>query len=50
MVPFSRNEKYIGESEKLARLRDGLGGGKVSGHRRIALWGLGGVGYDTPIQ
>jgi hypothetical protein len=43
MVPFSRNERYIRRSDTLERLGDKLVG---EGHRRLALWGLGGVGYD----
>lgn len=42
MIPFSRNEQYIGGSQKLASIKDKLTG---DGHRRLALWGMGGVGY-----
>ncbi|KAF8245681.1 TPR-like protein [Wilcoxina mikolae CBS 423.85] len=48
MVPFSKNEQFIGRSQKISRLRsklEGLG----SGHRRIALWGLGGVGKTQDV-
>jgi hypothetical protein len=40
MVPFSKNDRYIGTSDKLANKLEG------DGHHRLALWGLGGVGYD----
>lgn len=44
MVPFSRNADYIGTSQKI---KDQLNrhGDQAGGHRRLALWGLGGVGY-----
>ncbi|KAF8241213.1 hypothetical protein K440DRAFT_592033, partial [Wilcoxina mikolae CBS 423.85] len=46
MIPFSRNEQYIGRSQKLACIKDKLVGG---GHRRLALWGMGGVGKTQDV-
>lgn len=50
MVPFSKNEHFIRRSQKIARLKDKLVGCNVGGHRRLALWGLGGVGYVEVVQ
>jgi hypothetical protein len=42
IVPFARNERYIGRSAKRASIQEKLSG--TTGHRRLALCGLGGVG------
>lgn len=44
MVPFPRNERYIGKSANNASIRDQLSGAQAENHQRLALWGLGGVG------
>jgi hypothetical protein len=46
MVPFARNEKYIGISKTLAHLRekDKSSAEQSTDYLRLALWGLGGVG------
>ncbi|KAF8534452.1 hypothetical protein BDD12DRAFT_895849 [Trichophaea hybrida] len=46
MIPFSKNEQYIGRSQKLACIKDKLVGG---GNRRLALWGMGGVGKTQDV-
>ena len=43
MVPFLKNEKFIGTSRVYERLKENPG--KSEGHRRLALCGLGGAGY-----
>jgi hypothetical protein len=43
MVPFSRNERYIGKSQRQSRLKEALTRDK-GGHRRLGLYGLGGIG------
>ncbi|KAF8541724.1 hypothetical protein BDD12DRAFT_790429 [Trichophaea hybrida] len=49
MVPFSRNTRFIARSKKLAYLRNKLEGDEPDGHRRLALWGLGGVGKTQNV-
>ncbi|KAF8246581.1 TPR-like protein [Wilcoxina mikolae CBS 423.85] len=49
MVPFSRNTRFIARSNKLAYLRNKLEGDESGGHRRLALWGLGGVGKTQNV-
>ncbi|KAI5778075.1 hypothetical protein EDC01DRAFT_675361 [Geopyxis carbonaria] len=46
-VPFSRNGQYIGRSTKHAYIEQKLL--SATGHRRLALWGLGGVGKTQDI-
>ena len=41
MVPFSKNENFIGSSQVYKRLNKAGTGG----HLRLALYGLGGIGY-----
>ena len=48
MVPFSKNEKFIGRSQVYERLRESAGRDETAdegGPRRLALYGIGGVGY-----
>jgi glycerol-3-phosphate dehydrogenase len=49
MVPYSRNERYIGRDPKVGRIPEKLAQQKNSGHRRLAMYGLGGVGYGNPF-
>ncbi|KAF8241451.1 hypothetical protein K440DRAFT_642735 [Wilcoxina mikolae CBS 423.85] len=48
MVPFSKNEQYIRRSQKFTCLENELIV-NTSGHRRLALWGLGGVGKTQDV-
>ena len=50
MVPFSRNTNFVARSKKLAYLRSKLEGAEPGGHRRLALCGLGGVGYVRRVM
>ena len=47
MVPFPRNEGFIGTSRTLEWFKeaDAMQGSQLYGHRRIGVCGLGGVGY-----
>ena len=50
IMPFSRNDSFVGRSEIIEKLRTILshqpGSSNISqGHHRAALYGLGGVGY-----
>jgi hypothetical protein len=44
MVPFPRNRRFIGRTEKVGRIEEKLTKDKSVGHQRLAIWGLGGVG------
>jgi hypothetical protein len=46
MVPFPRNERFIGGTQKIDRIRAKFEEDNFFGHQRLAIWGLGGVGYD----
>ena len=49
MVPYSRNENFIAQDQKPGRIREKLAEQNPSYHRRLAIYGLGGVGYCNPI-
>ena len=49
MVPYSRNERFIAGDQELGRIREKLAEQKQSRNRRLAIYGLGGVGYCNPI-
>lgn len=49
MVPFSRNKNFIGQGTSRSTLDDALGP-PDGGHRRLGVWGLGGVGYVEPAS
>ena len=49
MVPYSRNERFIAGDQTLGRIREKLAEQKLSHHRRLAIYGLGGVGYYNPM-
>lgn len=42
MVPYSPNKLFVGQKQSRDALNDALG--PDDGHRRLAIWGLGGVG------
>ena len=42
IMPYSQNDNFTGRESLCARLAEIL---SKSGHRRVALYGLGGVGY-----
>ena len=48
MVPYSGNKKFI--DQKSGCIRKKLAEQNPSYHRRLAIYGLGGVGYYNPIQ
>ena len=50
MVPYSRNEKFIAPDQRLDLIREKLAEQNPSYHRRLAIYGLGGVGYCSPIK
>ena len=50
MVPYSRNEKFIAPDQKSGAIREKLAEQNSSYHRRLAIYGLGGVGYCSPIR
>ena len=45
MVPYSRNERFIADNQKSDGISEKLAEQKLSHHRRLAIYGLGGVGY-----
>ena len=49
MVPYSRNEKFVAPDQKSGIIREKLAEQNPSYHRRLAIYGLGGVGYCNPI-
>jgi hypothetical protein len=51
MVLFPRNNKFIGRTQKIRCIRDKLSEDKSIGRQCLAIWGLGGIGYDgSPIE
>ena len=42
MVPFSRDDKFVGREDVLRRIEEGLKGG-----HRVSLAGIGGIGYES---
>ena len=50
MVPYSRNEKFIAGDQKSGGIREKLAEKKLSHHRRLAIYGLGGVGYSNHMR
>ena len=50
MVPYLRNERFIPGNQKSGRIREKLAEQKLSHHRRLAIYGLGGVGYCNPMR
>ena len=49
MVPYSRNEGFIAGDQNLSCIREKQAERKPGHHRRLAIYGLGGVGYsNTP--
>ena len=49
MVPYSRNERFIAGGQKSSRIREKLAERKPGHHRRLAIYGLGGVGYTNSM-
>ena len=49
MVPYSRNERFIARDQKSGRIGEKLAEQNPSHYRRLAIYGLGGVGYYNPI-
>ena len=45
MVPYDRNERFIAGGQKSNRITEKLAEQKLGHHRRLAVYGLGGVGY-----
>ena len=45
IVPYPRNGKFIAREQKSDRIREKLAEQNPSYHRRLAIYGLGGVGY-----
>jgi hypothetical protein len=45
LVPFAQNEHYIGRSVNNAAISNRLSKATAGNHRRLAVWGLVGVGY-----
>ena len=50
MVPYPRNEKFIAPDQKSGLISEKLAEQNPSYHRRLAIYGLGGVGYCNPIE
>ena len=50
MVPYSRNERFIAGDQMSDHIREKLAAQKLSHHRRLAIYGLGGVGYRSPMD
>ena len=48
MVPYPRNERFIAGDQGLSRIREELAEQKLSNHRRLAIYGMAGVGYCNP--
>jgi len=44
MVPFPRDENFVGRDEILAKIDDAARQDSLSKHKRVALVGLGGIG------
>jgi hypothetical protein len=44
MVPFPKDENFIGREEILAKIGDAYRQDSLSKHKRVALVGLGGIG------
>ena len=49
MVPYSRNERFIAGDQKSGCIKEKLAERKLGQHRRLAIYGLGGVGYCNPL-
>ena len=47
MIPYPRNDEFIGSSQSYVWLKKKLEGTNTgtSSYGRLALWGLGGIGY-----
>ncbi|KAA8895944.1 hypothetical protein FN846DRAFT_301079 [Sphaerosporella brunnea] len=49
IVPYSRNERFIAGDQNLGRIKEKLAAQKSSHHRRLAIYGLGGVGKTQDV-
>ena len=49
-IPFQKDRKFIGREDILDQIQEKIGIDNLNEHNRIALVGLGGIGYGPPLD